>query len=191
MKRTTLKNLFFATKMGRVSGVNNGHAKRAEDMYMKTKYITGLHGGKGGIVFATGTPVSNAMPEMYTMQKYLQLDRLDSLGMKMFDAWAGNFGQVVTVDGVNKTGSGYQVKSKFARFFNAPEIVKLFRSFADVITSDDLDKIADIKRPEAELIVVDALPSKDQKELIESLQEREANLKNVDPREDNHLKNNK
>ncbi|MES0334791.1 MAG: helicase-related protein [Candidatus Magnetobacterium sp. LHC-1] len=185
------KNLFFATKMGRIAGVTNSQAKRASDMYMKVKYITNLYNGNAGIVFASGTPVSNSMTEMFTMQRYLQGNKLEELGLKHFDAWASTFGEVKNVVEVDKTGKGFRTKQRFAKFFNAPELVKMFRQFADIITSEDLG--SQIERPELEggkPTIISVEPSKELAEYVESLIERAEDIAagNVDKSEDNNLK---
>lgn len=183
------KNLFFHTKMGRIAGVTNGKAKRASDMYMKTKYITGLHNNERGIVFATGTPISNSMPEMFTMQKYLQMPSLDRAGLKHFDAWAGSFGETVSSLEVDKTGRGFRTKQRFNKFFNAPELITMFRDFADVITSDMLT----IERPTIQggkATVISVEPGEDLVAYIDDLIERSDAVSKglVDSTEDNALK---
>lgn len=183
------KNLFFYTKMGRVAGVTNSKSKRASDMYMKVRYISELHNNKRGIVFATGTPISNAMPELFTMQRYLQMATLEKTGLKHFDAWAATFGETISSIEVDKTGRGFRTKQRFARFFNVPELMTMFRNFADVITSDMLN----IERPELEggkPITISVNPSPELEAYIDTLIERSQAISSgaVNPSEDNALK---
>lgn len=131
------KNLYYTTKMNRIAGLPNTESNRAFDMYMKTRYVREINGGRG-VVFATGTPVSNAMAEMYTMLRYLASDLLEERGLSHFDAWAANFGEAVTALELAPDGSGYRMHARFAKFINLPGLLSMFRSFADVKTAEDL-----------------------------------------------------
>lgn len=193
------KNLFFATKMGRIAGIPNSTAKKSTDMYMKTRYVTGLHNNKAGLVYATGTPISNAMSELYTMQKYLQMPSLEDRGLKFFDNWATAFGNIVSKMEVDKTGSGIKMKQRFSEFYNVPELIKMFRSFADVVTSEDLDGMKKedgtpvLKRPQlegGEAIAVEIERSNEQEAYINDLIARSEACERgtVDPTVDNPLK---
>ena len=180
------KNLGFISKMTRIAGLPNTESNRALDMYLKTGY---LRERNGGIVFATGTPVSNTMAEMYTLQRYLDPEALKSAGVEHFDAWAANFGEAVTSLELAPDGSGYRMHTRFAKFINLPELLSMFRSFADVQTADMLK----LPRPEIEggkPHVVAAPASPELKEYVATLVKRAEDLrkKKVDPREDNMLK---
>ena len=129
------KNLGFTSKMTRIAGLPNTESNRALDMYMKTRYLAEHN---GGIVFATGTPISNTMAEMYTLQRYLAPETLKAAGVEHFDAWAANFGEAVTSLELAPDGSGYRMHTRFAKFVNLPELLTMFRSFADVQTADML-----------------------------------------------------
>jgi len=135
------KNLGFVSKMNRIAGLPNTESNRALDMYMKTRYLAGRG---GGTIFATGTPVSNTMAEMYTLQRYLAPELLEAAGVEHFDAWAANFGEAVTALELTPDGSGYRMHTRFAKFVNLPELLSMFRSFADVQTADMLH----LPRPE-------------------------------------------
>lgn len=179
------KNLFLATKMGNISGISsNKDVQKTADLYMKCQYLDEITGGKG-VVFATGTPVSNSISEIYLMQKYLQHDLLKETGMNFFDAWAANFAQTVTENQLLPEGNGYQLKTRFANFTNLPELMCMFREVADIKTADTLD----LKVPECEAITVVAKPTKTQEKLIESLGSRakEIRLRKVLPTQDNML----
>jgi N12 class adenine-specific DNA methylase/small basic protein len=181
------KNLMLHTKMSRIAGVQTSSAKKTEDMYMKVRYISKLKPGRG-IVFATGTPVSNSMVELYTMQKYLQLDMLKQTNLAAFDAWAVNFGNVVSSMEVSPTGVGYRSKQRFSQFYNLPELMTMFRNVADIQTPDML------KLPTPELDggtynVVDTEPSAWTKAFIDRLVDRADAISKgeVDKTEDNML----
>ncbi len=131
------KNLGADTKLDRIAGISQDTSQKALDMFLKTRYINSLRGNKG-IVFATGTPIANSMVEMYTMQKYLQYDRLDKCGLLQFDAWASTFGEVTASFEIAPDGSGYRLKQRFCKFFNLPELLQMYREFADVRTNENL-----------------------------------------------------
>ena len=179
------KNLGFVSKMNRIAGLPNTESNRALDMYMKTRYLAERG---GGTVFATGTPVSNTMAEMYTLQRYLAPLTLEAAGVDHFDAWAANFGEAVTALELAPDGSGYRMHTRFAKFVNLPELLSMFRSFADVQTADMLH----LPRPEIEggKPHISAVPASPQlKEYVGSLVDRAQKLKGkVDPRVDNMLK---
>lgn len=180
------KNLYLYTKMNNIAGVGAGtESGRASDLYSKIKYLTRLNPGKG-IVFATGTPISNTMSEMYTMQRYLQPQLLQSMGLMNFDSWATTFGETITALELAPEGNTYRAKTRFAKFNNIPELISMFREFADVQTSDTLK----LPVPDAERIIVEVPPTEEQEEMIEILGERAENirLRKVDPSEDNMLK---
>jgi hypothetical protein len=180
------KNLGFVSKMNRIAGLPNTESNRALDIYMKTRYLAGRG---GGTVFATGTPISNTMAEMYTLQRYLAPELLAATGVEHFDAWAANFGEAVTALELAPDGSGYRMHTRFAKFVNLPELLSMFRSFADVQTADMLK----LPKPEIEggkPHVVAAPASPELKEYVGTLVERAQKLRNggVDPRTDNMLK---
>ena len=180
------KNLFLQTKMQNVSGIStNANVKKTQDLYMKCRYLDEITGGKG-IVFATGTPVSNSMTEIYSMMKYLQADTLEKLNMKHFDAWASNFGETVTAIELAPEGTGYRAKTRFAKFFNLPELMTIFKECADIKTTDTLD----LDIPECEMHNISVKPTETQVELVQSLSERATKIHNrmVDPSIDNMLK---
>ena len=182
------KNLMFTTNMNNVSGLGNKEgSQRAFDMYMKTRYLRKLNGGRG-IVFATATPVMNSMSEMYIMQKYLQEDTLNQLGIQSFDAWANLFGEVMTVIEPTPSGKGFRQKQAFARFKNLPELQRLFRSFADVKTKVEGLKIPKMKT--GKRITIECEPGQFQLDYIDKLAERAEKMKSghVDPKVDNMLK---
>ena len=131
------KNLFLYTKMRNVAGLSQTEAQKSSDLYMKCRYLDEITGGKG-IVFATGTPISNSMTEMYTMQRYLQNDALKEKGLSHFDAWASTFGETITTIELAPEGTGYRAKTRFAKFYNLPELIAMFREVADVQTADML-----------------------------------------------------
>jgi N12 class adenine-specific DNA methylase len=180
------KNLGFVSKMNRIAGLPNTESNRALDMYMKTRYLAERG---GGTVFATGTPVSNTMAEMYTLQRYLAPLELEAAGVEHFDAWAANFGEAVTALELAPDGSGYRMHTRFAKFVNLPELLSMFRSFADVQTADMLH----LPRPEIDggkPHITAAPASPELKEYVGTLVERAQKLKNgrVDPKSDNMLK---
>lgn len=182
------KNLYLYTKMNNIAGVQQTRSQRASDMYMKIQYILNKNQGKG-VVFATGTPVSNSMSELYTVQRYLQPKTLEELGLVNFDDWASTFGEVVSNFELAPDGSGYRVKERFSRFYNIPELMNIFRQVADIQTPEMLN----LPRPtlmNGEPTIKDSEPTQELKELINSLAERSEALKsgNVDPRIDNMLK---
>lgn len=180
------KNLFYTTSMNNVSGLGNKDgSKRAFDLYTKVRYLQQLNGGRG-VVFATATPVMNSMSEMYIMQKYLQSDLLDQLGLSTFDAWAKQFGEVVNGVEIKPSGQGYRVKQSFSRFKNMNELQLLFRNFADVLTKVPGLKIPKMKGGALKVVECDA--GEFQQEYMKQLEKRADNIKNVDPSEDNMLK---
>ena len=180
------KNLFYTTSMTNVSGLGNKDgSKRAFDLYTKVRYLQKLNGGRG-IVFATATPVMNSMSEMYIMQKYLQPDLLDQLGLSTFDAWAKQFGEVVNGVEIKPSGQGYRVKQSFSRFKNMSELQLLFRNFADVLTDIPGLKIPKMKGGKVNVVVCD--PGQFQQDYMKELEQRADNIKNVDPSVDNMLK---
>ena len=180
------KNLFYTTSMTNVSGLGNKDgSKRAFDLYTKVRYLQKLNGGRG-IVFATATPVMNSMSEMYIMQKYLQPDLLDQLGLSTFDAWAKQFGEVVNGVEIKPSGQGYRVKQSFSRFKNMSELQLLFRNFADVLT--DIPGLKIPKMTGGKVNVVVCEPGQFQQDYMKELEKRADNIKNVDPSVDNMLK---
>ena len=180
------KNLFYTTSMTNVSGLGNKDgSKRAFDLYTKVRYLQKLNGGRG-IVFATATPVMNSMSEMYIMQKYLQPDLLDQLGLSTFDAWAKQFGEVVNGVEIKPSGQGYRVKQSFSRFKNMSELQLLFRNFADVLTDIPGLKIPKMKGGKVNVVVCE--PGQFQQEYMKELEQRADNIKSVDPSVDNMLK---
>ena len=180
------KNLFYTTSMTNVAGLGNKDgSKRAFDLYTKVRYLQKLNGGKG-IVFATATPVMNSMSEMYIMQKYLQPDLLEQLGLNTFDAWAKQFGEVVNGVEIKPSGQGYRVKQSFSRFKNMSELQLLFRNFADVLTDIPGLKIPKMKGGAVNVVVCE--PGQFQQDFMKELEKRADNIKNVDPSEDNMLK---
>lgn len=182
------KNLYLYTKMNNIAGVQHTRSQRASDMFMKIQYVTEKNNGKG-VVFATGTPVSNSMTELYTMQRYLQPKTLEELGLTNFDDWASTFGEVVSNFELSPDGSGYRIKERFSRFYNIPELMNIFRQVADIQTPDMLN----LPRPSlmnGEPTIISSEPTMELKELISTLAERSEAIKegNVDPRVDNMLK---
>lgn len=178
------KNLFLYTKMNNVAGISNAASARASDLQLKIEYINELHGGDKGVVFATGTPISNSMTEMYTMQTYLQKQTLARLGIDYFDAWAADFGETVMALELAPSGKGYRARTRFAKFTNLPELLTLYHSFADVKTDVKLDV------PEAERKVVTLKPSDTVIDLTEEIAARADKIYagGVDPHIDNMLK---
>ena len=180
------KNLFYTTSMTNVAGLGNKDgSKRAFDLYTKVRYLQKLNGGRG-IVFATATPVMNSMSEMYIMQKYLQPDLLEQLGLNTFDAWAKQFGEVVNGVEIKPSGQGYRVKQSFSRFKNMSELQLLFRNFADVLTDIPGLKIPKMKGGKVNVVVCE--PGSFQQDYMKELEKRADNVKNVDPSVDNMLK---
>lgn len=182
------KNGLIVTKMQGVSGVQSSPAQKSEDMLMKTTYLNETSGCKN-IIFATGTPVSNSMSELYTMQRYLRPDLLAASGIQNFDDWASNFGEVVSQLELKPAGDGYRPKKRFAKFVNLPELMQMYKEFADIKTSDSLNlPVPDIKGGKPQTIV--ASPNDFQKEYLQILAQRSERIHSgaVDPSEDNMLK---
>ncbi len=179
------KNLFLYTKMRNVAGVPTSDAKKSSDMFAKCQYISEITGNKG-ITFATGTPISNSMTELYTNMRYLQYDTLIEMGLGHFDSWAATFGETKSVVELAPEGTGYITRTRFARFYNLPELISLFKEVADIQTADMLN----LPRPEAEYINVQLKPSEIQRTLVSELAERAEAIRkgNVDPSEDNMLR---
>ena len=179
------KNLFLATKMRNVAGIGQSEAQKSSDMFAKCRYLDEITGGRG-VVFATGTPVSNSMVELYTMMRYLQYDLLQSCGLEHFDSWAANFGETITALEMAPEGTGFRSKTRFAKFFNLPELMAMWREAADIQTADMLR----LPVPAAEKITEVTTPSDFQRDLVADLGERAEAVRNreVEPREDNMLK---
>ncbi len=179
------KNMFLYTKMRNIAGIAQTDAQKSSDMFMKCQYLDEITGGKG-VTFATGTPVSNSMVELYTIMRYLQYDTLQKLGLGHFDSWAAAFGETVTAIELSPEGTGYRAKTRFARFFNLPELIALFKESADIQTADMLN----LPVPEAEYINEVLQPSDEQKELVSSFAERAELVRggSVAPTQDNMLK---
>ena len=181
----SFKNLFLYTKMRNVAGISQTDAQKSSDMFMKCRYMDELTGGRG-ITFATGTPVSNSMTELYTIMRYLQYDTLMRMGMGHFDSWAATFGETVTAIELSPEGTGYRAKTRFARFFNLPELISIFKEAADIQTSDMLN----LPVPEAEFINGVLKPSEEQQEMVSAFSERAEEVRAglVNPTVDNMLK---
>ncbi len=179
------KNAFLYTKMRNVAGIAQNEAQKSADMFNKCQYLDEITGGKG-ITFATGTPISNSMTELYVMQRYLQYNKLQNMGLGLFDAWASTFGEVITSIELSPEGSGYRSKSRFSRFYNIPELMSMFKEIADIKTADQLK----LPVPEAEYETVVLKPSDYQRDIVKSLAERAEKVRNgfVDPSVDNMLK---
>ncbi len=179
------KNAFLYTKMRNVAGIAQNEAQKSADMFNKCQYLDEITRGKG-ITFATGTPISNSMTELYVMQRYLQNSKLQNMGLGLFDSWASTFGEVVTSIELAPEGTGYLAKSRFARFYNIPELMNMFKEIADIKTSDQLK----LPVSEAEYETVVLKPTEQQKEIVESLGERAEVVRNggVDASVDNMLK---
>ena len=179
------KNLFLYTKMRNVAGISQTDAQKSSDMFMKCRYMDELTGGRG-IVFATGTPVSNSMTELYTIMRYLQYDTLMRMRMGHFDSWAATFGETVTAIELSPEGTGYRAKTRFARFFNLPELISIFKEAADIQTSDMLN----LPVPDAEFINEVLKPSEEQQDMVAAFSERAESVRAgmVNPTEDNMLK---
>ena len=179
------KNLFLYTKMRNVAGLSTTDAQKSSDMFAKCRYMDEITGGRG-VVFATGTPVSNSMTELYTMQRYLQYDRLQELGMAHFDCWASRFGETVTALELAPEGTGYRARTRFSKFFNLPELMNLFKEVADIKTADQLH----LPTPQVEYHNIVAQPTEQQQEMVKALSERASLVHSgtVDPSQDNMLK---
>ena len=180
----SFKNLFLYTKMRNVVGLSTSEAQKSSDMFGKCRYMDELTGGRG-VVFATGTPVSNSMSELYTVMRYLQYGTLQQKGLTHFDCWASTFGETTTSIELAPEGTGYRARTRFAKFFNLPELMTIFKEVADIKTSDQLH----LPVPEAKFETVLVKPSEIQKEMVQSLSERagKINAGQVDPSEDNML----
>ena len=178
------KNLFFVTKMNNVAGLSNTESQRASDMFMKTRYLDEITDSKG-VVFATGTPISNSIAEMYTVQRYLQYETLQAMGMGQFDSWASRFGETVTAMELAPEGTGYRPRTRFAKFYNLPELMNIFHEVADIKTSDQLN----LPTPEVVYHNEVAQPSEYQKEYMKELSARATAIRErrVDSKEDNML----
>ncbi|WP_243133847.1 MULTISPECIES: LPD11 domain-containing protein [Eubacteriales] len=179
------KNLFLATKMRNVGGIAQTEAQKSSDLFMKTQYLDELTGGRGTI-FATGTPISNSMVELYTIQRYLQYRLLQEMGLIHFDDWASNFGETVTAIELSPEGTGYRAKTRFAKFYNLPELMAAFKEVADIQTADMLK----LPVPKANFHTEVIQPSELQKEMIRGLAERAEKIRagGVDPHVDNMLR---
>ena len=179
------KNLFLYTKMRNVAGLSTSEAQRSSDMFMKCRYLDEVTGGRG-VVFASGTPVSNSMTELYTVMRYLQYNTLQQKGLTHFDCWASTFGESTTAIELAPEGTGYRARTRFAKFFNLPELMNLFKEVADIKTSDQLN----LPVPEAKFETIVVQPSEIQKEMVAALSERAAAVHSgqVDPSQDNMLK---
>ena len=179
------KNLFLYTKMRNVAGLSTSDAQKSSDMFAKCRYMDEITGNRG-VIFATGTPVSNSMTELYTMQRYLQYDRLQELSMTHFDCWASRFGETTTALELAPEGTGYRARTRFSKFFNLPELMNLFKEVADIKTADQLH----LPTPEVEYHNIVAQPTEHQKEMVQVLSERASKVHSgsVDPSEDNMLK---
>lgn len=178
------KNLYLYTKMRNVGGVAQTEAQKSSDMFMKTRYLDELTGGRG-VIFATGTPISNSMVELYTMQRYLQYNTLAESNLQFFDAWASTFGETVSAIELAPEGTGYRLKTRFAKFYNLPELMMMFREVADIQTADMLN----LPVPEAEYRVITVKPSEMQKNMVLDLGERAERVREggVNATEDNML----
>ena len=181
----SFKNLFLYTKMRNVAGLAQTEAQKSADLFMKCRYLDELTGGRG-IVFATGTPISNSMTEMYTMQRYLQYETLRKQGLTQFDAWASTFGETITSIELAPEGTGYRAKTRFARFYNLPELIAMFKQVADIQTADMLN----LPVPTVNYHNVAMKPSEHQRDMVTSLAERAERVRNgmVEPTVDNMLK---
>ena len=179
------KNLFFYTKMRNVGGIAQTEAQKSSDLFMKCRYLDEITGGKG-LIFATGTPISNSMAEIYTLQRYLQYDTLCRHALQHFDAWASTFGETVTAVELAPEGTGYRTKTRFSRFYNLPELMNMFKEFADIKTAEMLN----LPVPEAHYHNVSVKPSEFQKEMVEEISVRADSVRNgmVDAPKDNMLK---
>ena len=178
------KNLFLYTKMRNVGGIAQTEAQKSSDLFMKCRYLDEITGGRG-IIFATGTPISNSMVELYTIQRYLQMNALQEQGLQHFDSWAANYGETVTAIELSPEGTGYRAKTRFAKFFNLPELMSVFKNVADIQTADMLK----LPVPEAHHHNIALKPSEYQKKMVEALGERAEKVRNreVDSSVDNML----
>lgn len=178
------KNLFLYTKMRNVAGLSTADAQKSSDMFSKCRYLDEITGGRG-IVFATGTPISNSMTEMYSIQRYLQFDKLQAMGMGHFDCWASRFGETVTALELAPEGTGYRARTRFAKFFNLPELMQMFREIADIKTADQLN----LPVPEVEYHTIVSQPTQHQKAMVKELSKRAERVHNgIDPHIDNMLR---
>ena len=179
------KNLFLYTKMRNVAGLSTSEAQKSSDMFMKCRYMDEITGGRG-VIFATGTPVSNSMTELYTVMRYLQYGTLQKKNLTHFDSWASTFGETTTAIELAPEGTGYRARTRFAKFFNLPELMNMFKEVADIKTSDQLN----LPVPEAKFETVVVQPSEHQQDMVAELSERAAAVHAgiVDPSEDNMLK---
>ena len=179
------KNLFLYTKMRNVAGLSTSDAQKSSDMFAKCRYMDEITGSRG-VIFATGTPISNSMTELYTMQRYLQYDRLQELSMTHFDCWASRFGETTTALELAPEGTGYRARTRFSKFFNLPELMNLFKEVADIKTADQLH----LPTPEVEYHNIVAQPTEQQQEMVKALSERASLVHSgtVDPSQDNMLK---
>ena len=171
--------------MRNIAGLSTSEAQRSSDMFMKCRYLDEITGGRG-VVFASGTPVSNSMTELYTLMRYLQYNTLQQKGLSHFDAWASTFGETVTAIELAPEGTGYRARTRFAKFFNLPELMSMFKEVADIKTSDQLH----LPVPDARFETVVVQPSSVQKEMVAALSDRAAKVHSgmVDPSEDNMLR---
>lgn len=178
-------HFFLYTKLRNVAGVAQTEAKKSSDLFAKCQYLDELTGGRG-VVFATGTPISNSMAELYTMMRYLQYGMLQDRGLTLFDEWASTFGEVTTSVELKPEGTGYRMRTRFSRFYNLPELMALWREAADIQTADMLN----LPVPEVERKNVVVKPTDIQREMVAELGERAEAVRNgnVDPSEDNMLK---
>ncbi len=178
------KNLFLYTKMRNVAGLSTADAQKSSDMFAKCRYLDEITGGRG-IIFATGTPISNSMTEMYSIQRYLQFDCLQAMGMGHFDCWASRFGETVTALELAPEGTGYRARTRFAKFFNLPELMQMFKEIADIKTADQLN----LPTPEVEYHTVVSQPTEHQKAMVKELSKRAERVHNgIDSHIDNMLK---
>ena len=179
------KNLYLYTKMRNVGGIAQTEAQKSSDLFMKTQYLDEITGGKG-VIFATGTPVSNSMVELYTMQRYLQYNALRDKNLQHFDAWASTFGETITAIELAPEGTGYRAKTRFAKFFNLPELMAMFKDVADIQTADMLN----LPTPEPHYKTIAVEPTEIQKDMVSELADRAEKVRNkmVDPSIDNMLK---
>ena len=179
------KNLYLYTKMRNVAGLSTSEAQKSSDMFGKCRYLDEITGGRG-VIFATGTPLSNSMTEMYTLMRYLQYNTLQQKGLTHFDAWASTFGETTTAIELAPEGTGYRARTRFAKFFNLPELMAMFKEAADIKTSDQLH----LPVPDAKFETVVVKPSEIQQDMVQALSERaaEVHIGSVDPSVDNMLK---
>ena len=179
------KNLYLYTKMRNVAGLSTSEAQKSSDMFGKCRYLDEITGGRG-VIFATGTPLSNSMTEMYTLMRYLQYNTLQQKGLTHFDAWASTFGETTTAIELAPEGTGYRARTRFAKFFNLPELMAMFKEAADIKTSDQLN----LPVPQAKFETVVVKPSEIQQDMVQALSERAAEVHSgsVDPSVDNMLK---